>query len=509
MTVIAFHNLGFSAARDMYAGVNFSLNRGERLGVVGNNGIGKSTLFRCIAGETGPGEGEVVLARNQQIIMVSQEVPDDLLKLTMFEALLDGLPPAERDYDSWKIDVLLDEIAAPMDHRDRKVGDLSGGWQRMVMLGRCSLSQAEIILLDEPTNHLDLAKILWLENWINSLPPTRTVAMISHDRLFLDNCTTCTLFLRVGESKNFNFPFSKAADFLAQHDEEAQILADKTNVKLKKMEQSAHKLRQIGVDHFSEKSLRKSIQIQKKAEMLKDTLPELEREERRDITLSNRDTHQKYMIEINNIQVSDPNDTPLFGIEKLVMAKGERLVLFGKNGAGKSQFIELLNRQLKLQREDRVKGLHIAATARTCYLDQHLSFLPQGFTVFEQVKDVCDILDDRCRSLLINAGFTLPMQKVKIASLSPGERLRLALVCFRLRTPNLYFFDEPTNHLDIAGQILLEEQINSINATCIIISHDRRFVENVGNRFAMINGKKLEDIKAPETFYQILRANAV
>lgn len=421
MSQITFREVGFKRASDMYSGVNFSFNQGDRIGIVGNNGIGKSTLLKCVLGDIEPTEGQVVLARNQRIGSVGQDLPDDIRGLTMADALLNVIPEADRTYEYWKVDVLLDDLGVSTNDRIRKVRDLSGGWQRIVSIAGCFLQNPDIILLDEPTNHLDLSKILWLENSINSLSDRVTVVIISHDRAFLDNTTHGTLFLRAGRSKAFPYSYSRAMNMLEQYDQEIRNLAEKTTVKLKRLEKSAANLRQIGVDNYSDAALRKAVQIRKRADQLKESIPDVVGEERRDIILSNRDIHQRYMVELKKLVVHDPNKKALFRIDHLVLAKGDRLVVFGENGAGKSQFVKLLSTEIELPRSSRREGISITAAVNFCYLDQHLSFLPGNIEVFDHLRNVAAVGDDRCRATLVNAGFSLPMQKQKIGTISHGN----------------------------------------------------------------------------------------
>ena len=160
------------------------------------NGRGKSTLFRCIAGQLDATEGEITRARGLTVGHVEQDVPPALFDLSFYDAVLDALPADQAESEGWRVDVVLEALHVPEELRQRPLKALSGGWQRLAMLARVWATEPDVLMLDEPTNHLDLGKIAVLEEWLNALPRDVPVIIASHDRAFLDAVTNRTLFLR-------------------------------------------------------------------------------------------------------------------------------------------------------------------------------------------------------------------------------------------------------------------------------------------------------------------------
>ena len=198
-----------------------------------------------------------------------------------------------------------------------------------------------------------------------------------------------------------------------------------------------------------------------------------------------------------------PDGRLLFRVAKLDVFQQDRLVLLGRNGVGKSQFVRLLRRALE---GDEVPGLRASPTIVMGYVDQLMSHLPEAATPYGFIGDQFRPGDQRAVSLLAGAGFSMDMQRRPIAPLSPGQKARLGLLALRLTEPNFYLMDEPTNHVDIAGQERLEAEILSHEATCVIVSHDRAFVQAIATRFLLIDGGRIAEVDAPEAFYRTLTA---
>ena len=196
---------------------------------------------------------------------------------------------------------------------------------------------------------------------------------------------------------------------------------------------------------------------------------------------------------------------PLFRIDKLHIFQGDRIVLLGRNGIGKSQFVKLLRRAIVAP--ESVTGIKVTPSVVLGYTDQDMSQLPPDDTPEDLISAAFKVPDARVRSLLAAAGFALEKQGKPIRQLSFGQRARLGLLALRLTEPNFYLMDEPTNHVDIAGRETLESEILQQDATGVLVSHDRSFVRTVGNRYLLIEGKKLKDVPGPEAFFEFM-ANA-
>jgi ATPase subunit of ABC transporter with duplicated ATPase domains len=221
------------------------------------------------------------------------------------------------------------------------------------------------------------------------------------------------------------------------------------------------------------------------------------------IRLASRDSHAKSLVRIEDLTVAAPDGRLLFKVPKLEIFPGDRLVLLGHNGTGKSTLLSLLRRALEA--EGAMPGIKATPSLVLGTMDQDLSDLPPGQSPFASVSDLGPD-DGRCRALLAAAGIVYDQQRHPIEELSLGQRSRLALLALRLTRPNFYLLDEPTNHLDIEGQEVLAEEIVGQGACCLLVSHDRAFVRQVGNRFLVVAHSRLTEQDSPEPYFCALAA---
>jgi ATPase subunit of ABC transporter with duplicated ATPase domains len=483
--------------------LNLVVGDGDRVGLVAGNGGGKTTLLRCLAGQAEPSSGEIHRSRGLRIGFVEQDVPAPLLDLTFYEAIRRALPPEEREEQSWRVDVVLDEFETPASLRDRPMRALSGGWQRLALIARCWVTQPDALLLDEPTNHLDLAKLFQLESWIQGALQQIPVVIASHDRDFLDACTNRTLFLRPDASHYFALPYSKARAALAEIDAAAAARRERDLKEAGKLRKQAAKLTNIGINSGSDLLTVKSKYLRERAEKIESSVKSLHKERPGEIRLANSGTHAKLLVNVEGVAVTTPAGDLLFRIEKLPVFQGDRIVLLGRNGAGKSQFIKLLHRAMATA--EGVTGIRVTPSLVLGYTDQDMSQLPAKSTPWDLIA-AFGVGDQRCRGLLAQAGFPIEKQQRSIGELSFGQRARLGLLALRLTEPNFYLMDEPTNHVDIPGRETLEAEILEHEATCILVSHDRSFVRAIGSRFFLIEGRKLREVESPEGFFAAMAA---
>jgi ATPase subunit of ABC transporter with duplicated ATPase domains len=303
-------------------------------------------------------------------------------------------------------------------------------------------------------------------------------------------------------SASYSHPYSTARELLEQDDKAAHAQREKELKEVSRLEKSAHQLRQIGINKFSDSSLKRSAQIAKRAEAIKAQTTEVYVEGKREVRLSNSGTHAKYMMQLQNVDVSAPDGKHLFHIEKLSIGQDERLILMGVNGAGKSQFIQMLRRAFADKDTAKQEGISIGPSIQLGYIDQQLSQLPLNKGIKDFIVGQGTLPPQRVIPTLVEAGFPYENQDKKIERLSYGERSRLSLLALRLTEPNFYIMDEPTNHIDVSGQEQLEREIMSHGASCVLVSHDRSFVANLGTRFCVIHDGKLREIDSPEIFYE-------
>ncbi len=505
MSIINLRNLCVTLAGPLFSGLSLAVNAGDRIGIVAANGRGKSTLMKCIAGTFEPTEGEITRARGLTIGLVEQNVRPALLDTSFRDAVLQALPAEQIDSESWRADVVLEDLCVPEALRERPLKALSGGWQRLALIARAWVSEPDMLLLDEPTNHLDLAKIGLLESWLNALPRDMPVILASHDRAFLDAVSNRTLFLRPENSQVFALPFSPARLALDEADAADAKRFERDTRAAEQLRRQAAKLKNIGINSGSDLLVQKTRQLKDRADRLEDAARPAHLERSAGvIRLASRGTHAKVLVTLEDTAVTTPDGALLFRTGKQFICQGDRIVLLGHNGAGKTRLVSRL-RQAIADPSVPVEGIKATPSLMLGYGDQALADLDDLRSPHETIIHRFDIGDQRARSLLAGAGMTIEMQGRPVAELSGGQKARLGLLVLRLLEPNFYLLDEPTNHLDIDGQEALEGELMANQASCLLVSHDRSFVRAVGNRFWLIEGRKMIEIESPELFFDAAR----
>jgi ATPase subunit of ABC transporter with duplicated ATPase domains len=490
MGSIILRDVGVTAGHQLFQDLSFTLADGDRLGLVAGNGAGKSTLLRCLAGLAEPTQGSISTSRGLRVALVAQDVPTNLLDLPLADALRRAIPPDERESKGWRVELILDEFAAPAELRSRPFRELSGGWQRLALIARAWVAEPDALLLHEPTNHLDLAKIRLLEAWIRDDGARMPMVIASHDRAFLDGCTTRTVFLRPERSRFYAHPYSVARRLLDEDDAAEQAKAHRDRREIARLRRSAAERRNIGVNSGSDLALKVSKRMARRADALEETVRPAHRDKSAAVRLASSGTHARVLIGLDDVTVRRPDGAALFRTGRLELRRGDRLLLLGENGVGKSLFVGLLRQALTDAAG--VSGIRTSPSVVMGYLDQQMAHLPDGDTPHGFIAGF-DLGDRRTTSLLAGAGFPPDRQRRPIAELSPGERARLGLLALRLSEPNLYLLDEPTNHLDIPGQEQLEAEILAHDASAILVTHDRRFARTIGTRFlAIARGRLIE-----------------
>ncbi|MEP4197994.1 MAG: ABC-F family ATP-binding cassette domain-containing protein [Aliishimia sp.] len=497
MTIMNINALGVIHGDPLFNDLNLTISKGERIGLVAANGRGKTTLLECLAGLFEPTTGDVTRARGLRIGYVTQNVPDEACAQTLYEWVLGALPAEQKEYESWRVDVVLDGLSVPYELQHKPLRELSGGWQRTAMLAAAWITEPDILLLDEPTNHLDLHRIGLLQDWLASLPRDVPVVITSHDRAFLDATTNRTLFLRSERSRVFQLPFTaaRAARDQADASDERRFVNDLN--KAQQLRKQAAKLKNIGINSGSDLLITKTKQLNERAAQMEAAAkPAHQDRTAGDIKLANSGTHAKALVTLDDVPVETPDGRLLYKTGKKWISPGDRIVLLGANGTGKTRLVMMI--QQALAGSDGT--IKCAPSIVPAYSDQHLSQLSDSETPMAVVAGKFDVGDQRARGILAGAGVTIRMQDTQIGALSGGQKARLAMLVLRLKNPNFYLLDEPTNHLDIEGQEALEDELIAHDASCLLVSHDRNFLRNVGNRFWWINGKKLEEVESPEPF---------
>jgi ATPase subunit of ABC transporter with duplicated ATPase domains len=490
MSLINLRGLGIVSPRPLFENLDLTIHATDRIGLIAGNGAGKTTLLSCLARHAEPGIGEITWRRGLRVGFVEQDVPANLLGLTMHEAIRRALPAAERESEDWKIGLVLDMLETPDAMPQRKLSELSGGWQRLALIGRVWVTDPDVLLLDEPTNHLDDQRLAVLENWINHATDGVAMVIASHDRQFLDSCTNRTLFLRPDEQRVYAHPFSRARELLEDDDAARETKLARDAKEAGRLRRSAGHLRNVGINSGSDAWLKKSKQLTERAAAIEQSSRPVTLTRSGEIRLTNRGTHAKVLIALENVPVAIPGGPILFHTGSLKVFQRDRIVVTGANGVGKSLFARLLRRAAE---GDAVPGIAVSPTVVVGYVDQQMSQLPAAETPLGFVAGQFRLGDQRSVSLLASAGFDFDAQRRPIERLSPGQKARLGLLALRLAEPNFYLLDEPTNHVDIAGQETLEAEILAHEATCVLVSHDRFFVRAIGTRFLHVESGKLRE----------------
>ncbi|MGJ8629206.1 MAG: ABC-F family ATP-binding cassette domain-containing protein [Sulfitobacter sp.] len=497
MTILNTRALGVTLSEPLFSDLNLTISKGDRIGLVAANGAGKSTLLACLAGEFDPSFGEITRARGLRVGYVKQNVPEEAMQHTLFDWVLAALPAEQAEYESWRTDVVLADLKVPYELQSKLICELSGGWQRTAMLASIWITEPDLLLLDEPTNHLDLSRVGLLQEWLAALPHDVPVVITSHDRAFLDETTNRTLFLRTERSRIFQLPFTAARSALKEADaaDERRLTNDLN--KAQQLRKQAAKLKNIGINSGSDLLLTKTKKLTERAAKIETSArPTHQDNGSGEIRLVNSGTHAKSLVTLDEIDVKTPDGRLLYNTGQKWISPGDRVVLLGSNGAGKTQLIKMVQHAFTGV-ESKIK---CAPSVVPGYSDQFLSQLSDKDTPMNTITNSFDIGDQRARSTLAGAGVNIRMQDTRIGELSGGQKARLAMLVLRLQNPNFYLLDEPTNHLDIEGHEALEEEMISRCTSCLLVSHDRSFLRNVGNRFWWIRNKKLEEVDGPEAF---------
>ena len=498
MTLINIKDLSITLGQPLFEKLNLVLEKGDRLGLIAGNGRGKSTLLRAIAGTADITSGEITRSRGLRVGHLEQDVPESVLPLTFYDSVLDALPTEQVEYDSWRVDVVLDDLKVPFEHQQKPLSALSGGWQRVAMLARVWINEPDVLLMDEPTNHLDLSRIGILQDWLNTVARGVPVIVASHDRAFLDEVTNRTLFLRETASRAFALPYTQARGALEEADAAEARKFSNDMKQAGQLRRQAAKLKNIGINSGSDLLVNKTKQLKERADKLENAArPAHKAPNAGDIRLGNSGTHAKALVALEDVEVATPDGRVLFKTGKVWINRGDRIVVLGQNGTGKTRLISLVHRAITGE----VAGVRTTPSIELGFCDQGLSQLDPQLSPIEEITTRFDVGDQRARGLLAGAGFGIDLQKAKLPALSGGQKMRLAMLVLRLSNPNFYLLDEPTNHLDIEGQEALEDELTAHNATSLFVSHDRAFVRAVGNRFWLIEGKKLVEVEGPEGFF--------
>ncbi len=503
--------------------VSWEIRNGERIGLVGVNGAGKSTQLKIIAGLEEATDGSLISEGDPSIAYLKQEFDVDLSRTVreeLFEAfkeasdllhsqkliqekmeselaskdldyldlLIKELSGIQRKFESIngydlesKVEKLLPNIGFNQNEADRLVGDFSGGWQMRIALGKILLQSPDLLLLDEPTNHLDLETIEWLENYL--LNEKVAMVIVSHDRSFLDKVCTRIVNTERGQSKSY---LGNYTSYLQQRDFELES----TKVAYEK-QQKDMQVQKAYIERFRASATR-STQA-KSREKLLDKVEKIEAPQNSlkgpsfkflDSPRAGRD-----ILSIKDLTHSY-EDNILFLGAFLELEPGERIAFLGPNGSGKSTLLRLI---MGLEAPDEGSIMIGKYNIIPSYFEQNQAeALELEKTVIETISEsVPNWNQTEIRSLLGSFGLTNDSVFKEVSQISGGEKARLALALMIIKPSNLLILDEPTNHLDIPSKQMLEQALSNYKGTALIVSHDRYFISKVANKIVEIRDGQL------------------
>lgn len=509
--------------------VNWEVKPGDRIGLVGVNGAGKSTQLKIIAGEIEPTAGEIIRPASLQIAYLTQEFEVDPQRTVREEfwrafveanqvhealghvqhemeqatpeeldRLIHKLDRLQRQFEALdgygleaRIEKILPEMGFSSEDGDRLVDAFSGGWQMRMSLGKIILQSPDLLLLDEPTNHLDLETIEWLETYLKGL--TTPMVIVSHDREFLDRLCTQIVETERGVSTTYLGNYSTYL-------EQKHALQD-AQLKAYEMQQKELDKQQAFVDRFRASATRST-----QAKSREKQLEKIERIEAPIAGLRTLKFHfppaprsgREVVIIKDLTHVYD--DKILFLGTELLVERGDRIAFLGPNGAGKSTLLHLIM-GMEQATEGTVKlGDHNVIPS---YFEQNQAeALDLNKTVMDTIHDeVPDWTNEEVRTLLGRFLFSEDTVFKQVQALSGGEKARLALAKMLLRPANLLMLDEPTNHLDIPAKEMLEEALQNYEGTALIVSHDRYFISQVANKIVEIRDGELRLYRGDYHYY--------
>jgi ATP-binding cassette subfamily F protein 3 len=466
--MISAKNIFYSYGKEnIFEGANFFVAKNSKVGVVGANGCGKSTLFNLITGQDLIDDGKLEVVGN--IISVPQEVKRDIL-MENAASIRDYLDPyyEKQDYELLK---MLSKLELSRLSLDGKPQILSGGQKTKLAITRALIFEPEILLLDEPTNFLDTDGKLWMMNFLGRY--SKTLIIISHDLKLLDKNIDKILEVdkRTKQITEYNGNYSNYVNLKGERE---VLLVNQIHTQERKIIEMKKGLVRISGNR-SEKGVRQKLNLQKRIEKLVVALPEMPPAVKKiSMQLPEPAWVGEVPLLIKNLSKSFSDKKILTDIN-FDIKRGERIALMGQNGAGKSTFIKIIMDMLAPDSGEIIKDEKI----KIGYYSQEFETFDMDKNLLETVKDKCEMDEPKLRCLL--GRFLFPGQKVfqKVATLSGGEKTRLSIATLLAKNYNLLILDEPTTYLDVLSQRLILEALKAYKGAMIIVSHTPEFIEEL------------------------------
>lgn len=509
---------------DVLKDINFSINEGEKVAIVGGNGAGKSTLLKIIVGIEGYRDGNISFKEGAKVEYLEQgdnaDVKQgkciDILKtafehifkteqqLKNYEQMMSVEPDGDKlnelinaycslqeefnlmgGYD-WQtqINYVINGLKIDQSLLDREFNTLSGGERTLINFAKILLSKPDLLLLDEPTNHLDIERIEWLEQYIKNY--SGTVLIVSHDRYFLDKVVGKIIEIDNGSAKIY---FGNYSSYLQQKEAEEVREFEQYKIQQKKfaeMEKAIKRLKEWGKMADNPMFFRRAKAIQSNLDRLKADAIEKPRE-KKDLPINFDAMHRssQEVLRLTNFTLKI-GEKELLTNSNAVICNAEKVAIVGKNGCGKTTLLKtMLGEQNCYQGEMRIGNCSVG------YLSQIIQFDDNKQTLLWTFMNELGMDEQQARSVLYNFQFYKNDWTKKVGSLSGGEKLRLKLAILLQSKVNLLIFDEPTNHIDIVTREVLEDSLTKFKGTIIFVSHDRYFINKLASKIIAFENKKL------------------
>ena len=522
--MIRFDNVSKIYSTDVVLkNINWEIKKGEKIGLVGSNGAGKSTQFKILIGEEDQTSGMVIKEGNPKIAHLKQEldcnlnrsVRDELessfkdiqivatkiseIELKMksldvnkdsreLERLVNELAKYQGKFEALggyqmqaEVEKILPKLGFSLKDADQLVGHFSGGWQMKVALGKIILQKPDLLLLDEPTNHLDLETIFWLEEYLASLKIA--IILISHDRYFLDKLCKKIIFIERGISETYNGNYS----FFV----EQKALNQESQIKAYQLQQKEIEIQKRYIDRFRASATRSTQAKSREKQLKKISKIDAPISKLKTPTFQFPESPRsgKSVLDIKNLSHSFQDKILLLDVNLKVSA-GEKIAILGPNGSGKSTLLKLIMKRIDPEIGEINLGKHNIIPS---YYEQNQA---EALALEEKAIDLIfdkapEWSQKKVRTFMGGFGFHNDAVFKYVKQLSGGEKARLALALMIMNPSNFLLLDEPTNHLDLKSKENLEIAIKNYKGTVFIISHDRYFISQVANRIIEIKDSKL------------------
>ncbi|TFH91631.1 ABC-F family ATP-binding cassette domain-containing protein [Vibrio ouci] len=486
----------------LFNAITFTIQRGDKVGLIGHNGCGKSSLLKLLSGQFEPSSGAVAKANTCLMRYVEQHLPEALNSHSVLSALSEFIS----DDEIWRAELLLDELGFSIREREMPVENCSGGQQMRLLLARAIIHQPDLLLLDEPSNHLDLPSLLWLEQFLSAWKGS--FILVSHDQTLLDRVTNTTWVMRDQTLHHFSLPCSQARQALDEKDETDRLRHASEQKEIDRIEKSAKRLATWGKVYDNEDLARKAKTMFARKERLEEQQTELTDGTPWALRLQGERLPANRLLETMPFSVTPPDSAlHLFDMTEMRVKSGDRIAVLGSNGCGKSTLLNLLYRHYQSKEMPDIctsKSVTFHDRCRLGYYDQSLEQLDDNQTISDTLQSFAEISSETAKRSLISAGFEYARHDQLVASLSGGERARLLFIGLTLARYHMLFLDEPTNHLDMEGKEELIQTLQEFEGAALLVSHDRSLIEQSCNRFWFVeNGSLTEYLSAEEVYARI------